>query len=215
MKQYDEIDYYGDFWGIPTIAFDKIDGSNLRFEYSHKRGFYKSGTRKMMIDRNHEQFGFAIDLFMEKYSEGLTKIFKSKDYRNSQSFVCFAELVGTKSKFGQHEFGNDEFDITLFDIDQYKRGLIPPREFINNFGELGIPRIVYEGNLNKEFIAAVKRNDFNLKEGTVNKSVIKTKKGNENLFYCKVKTDKWFEELRAYNSKLFDDEISQSLKITK
>lgn len=30
MKQYDSIEYYGDNWGIPIIAFDKLDGSNIR-----------------------------------------------------------------------------------------------------------------------------------------------------------------------------------------
>lgn len=30
MKQYDHIEYYGNHWGIPVIAFDKLDGSNLR-----------------------------------------------------------------------------------------------------------------------------------------------------------------------------------------
>lgn len=33
MKQYDSIEYYGDNWGIPIIAFDKLDGSNLRLLY--------------------------------------------------------------------------------------------------------------------------------------------------------------------------------------
>jgi hypothetical protein len=31
MKHYDSIEYYGDNWGLPIIAFDKLDGSNLRF----------------------------------------------------------------------------------------------------------------------------------------------------------------------------------------
>ena len=48
MKQYETIPYYGDYLGPDIIAFDKIDGSNLRFEWSRKRGFYKFGTRKMI-----------------------------------------------------------------------------------------------------------------------------------------------------------------------
>ena len=67
MKQYETIPYYGDNLGTEIIAFDKLDGSNLRFEYSKKRGFYKAGTRKMMIDSSHETFGFAVNLFLEKY----------------------------------------------------------------------------------------------------------------------------------------------------
>ena len=127
MKSYDSIEYYGDNWGLPVIAFDKIDGSNFRAEFSPKRGLYKFGTRNMMIDENHETFGFAIDIFKKKYEESLTSIFKSKTYRDTLSFVCFAELIGIKSEFGQHDFLNDTFDIVLFDIAQYKKGFVPPK----------------------------------------------------------------------------------------
>jgi hypothetical protein len=205
MKQYNSIDYFGDHWGLPVIAFDKLDGSNLRFEFSQKRGFYKFGTRKQMIDNNSE-FGFAINLFLEKYSEPLSKIFKSKEYRNILSFVCYAELVGTKSAFGQHEFGNDIFDIVLFDIDQHKHGFVPPKEFVKNFGSVGIPRVVYEGNLNKEFIERVKHNEFNLTEGVICKGQTLTRKGRPELYYCKVKTNDWFSRLRKKDIKQFESE---------
>jgi hypothetical protein len=196
MKEYPTIEYYGDNWGIPVIAFDKLDGSNLRFEYSHKRGFYKFGTRNVMIDRGSD-FGFAIDLFKEKYNEGLEKVFKSKDYRSALSFVCFAELHGKFSEFGKHDFQNDKFDITLFDIAVYKKGFIHPREFVKNFSHLGIPRIVYEGNLNMQLVNDVKADKFDLTEGVICKGVTRSKKGNDGLYYCKIKTDEWFRRLRA------------------
>lgn len=209
MKQYDSIEYYGDHWGLPIIAFDKLDGSNLRFEYSHKRGFYKFGTRRQMIDASSE-YGFAIELFLNKYADELTKIFKSKDYRNILSFVCYAELLGTKSAFGKHEFSNDVFDVTLFDIDQHKKGFIPPKQFINDFSHLGIPRVVYEGNLNKEFVDRVKRNEFNLSEGVICKGVTQTKKGKPDLYYCKIKTDDWFNRLRNKDIYLYEQEIKDT-----
>lgn len=212
MKAYDSIEYYGDHWGIHTIAFDKLDGSNLRFEYSQKRGFYKSGTRNVMIDQTNSDFGFAIDLFLNKYNEKLCKLFKGKDYRNIQSFVCFAELVGNNSAFGQHDFQNDNFDIILFDVNEYKKGFVPPRRFIKDFGDLGIPKIVYEGNLNKEFVQQVKNNEFNLTEGVICKSSIKTKKLNDQLYYCKIKTNDWFDRLRNKNIELYNKEI-KDLKI--
>ena len=88
MKEYKTIDYYGDYWGLPIIAFDKLDGNNLRFEYSPKRGFYKFGTRNMIIDESNLEFGFAINIFLDKYSEPLTKIFKSKNYRDIYYLFC-------------------------------------------------------------------------------------------------------------------------------
>jgi len=210
MKAYDTIDYFGDNWGLPIIGFDKLDGSNLRFEYSQKRGFYKFGTRNMMIDETHEQFGFAINLFKEKYNEGLSKLFKTKDYRNTLAFVCFAELLGTKSAFGQHEFGNDTFDVTLIDVSQYKKGFVPPKQFVKDFGPLGIPRVVYEGNLNKELVQRVKVNEFGLSEGLVAKGVVRTKKGVDQIYSCKIKTDDWFERLRAKSPYLYDEELKQA-----
>ena len=210
MKSYDSINYYGDNWGIPIIAFDKLDGSNIRAEYSPKRGFYKFGSRNAMIDENHEQFGFAVKLFKEKYEKALTEVFKSKKYRDSLSFVCFAELIGIKSSFGQHEFGNDEFDIVLFDISQYKKGFIPPKDFVKDFGHTGIPKVIYTGNLNKEFIESVKRNDYGLSEGVIAKGIVTKKKGGDELYYCKIKTNDWFERLKAKNQDLYDQELKQA-----
>jgi hypothetical protein len=213
MKSYNSIDYFGEHWGLPIIAFDKLDGSNLRFEWNKKRGFYKSGSRNVMIDENSEQFGIGVKIFKEKYEESLSKIFTSKKYRDIQSFVCFAEFLGTKSAFGQHEFGNDVFDVVLFDVDRYKKGFVPPKEFIDDFGEVGIPRVVYTGNLNKEFVNRVKINEFGLSEGVICKGKVQTRKGVDQLYYCKVKTDDWFERLRALgDDKLFKDEIKQSNK---
>jgi hypothetical protein len=218
MKQYPEIKYYGDYWSLPVIAFEKIDGSNMRFEYSHKRGFYKFGTKGQLIDRQSTPFGFAIDLFLDKYENKLTDIFHSKAYRNSLAFVCFAELYGNQSEFGQHEFGDDDFNITLFDISEYKKGFIPPRQFINDFQQTGIPRIIYEGNLNQILVNKVKNNYFGtclLKEGVVCKGSIPRKKSGENLYYCKIKTNEWFERLRARRPDLYKVESEQLLHDTK
>jgi hypothetical protein len=216
MKTYNSIDYYGEHWGIPIIAFDKLDGSNLRFEWSKKRGFYKSGSRNVMIDEKSDQFGNGVTIFREKYEEPLSRIFTTKKYRDVLSFVCFAEFIGKKSAFGQHDFENDNFDVVLFDVDRYKKGYVPPKEFVDDFGELGIPRIIYTGNLNKEFIGRVKSNEFDLTEGVICKGKIQTKKGQDQLYYCKAKTDDWFRRLRLFgDERLIADELRQSSKFEK
>lgn len=216
MKTYNSIDYYGEHWGIPIYGFDKLDGSNLRFEWSKKRGFYKSGSRNVMIDEHNEQFGIGVNIFKEKYEEPLSRIFTTKKYRDILSFVCFAEFVGKKSAFGQHDFNNDDFDVVLFDIDRYKKGFVPPKEFVDDFGNTGIPKIIYQGNLNEEFVNKVKNNEFNLSEGVICKGKIETKKGVDKLYYCKVKTDDWFKRLRAYGDEdLIADEMKQFNKFIK
>lgn len=47
MITYPSLDYYFDYPEIYIYAFDKLDGSNIRFEWSRKRGFYKFGTRNI------------------------------------------------------------------------------------------------------------------------------------------------------------------------
>jgi hypothetical protein len=168
----------------------------------------------MMIDRKSEPFGFAIDLFLGKYEKPLTEIFRSKTYRNSLAFVCFAELYGSKSEFGQHDFINDQFNTVLFDISEYKHGLIPPRQFVKDFGDTGIPRIIYDGNLNREFVQDVKNNNSlitALREGVVCKGQIPNRKA-DNLYYCKIKTNEWFERLRLRKPEMFNLEIQQANK---
>jgi hypothetical protein len=176
MEKYNKIKYFDNYIDLPIIAFDKIDGSNLRFEYSHKQGFYKFGTRKLMIDRNSKPFGFAIDLFLDKYNDSLTKIFESKKYNKILSFVVYTELAGKKSSFGQHDFENDEFDITLIDIEQYKYGYVYPEIFIKDFEHTGIPKVIYEGKLTEDFIKKIKDNEFTLQEGVVCKGITQSKK---------------------------------------
>jgi|ERR1035437_17125 hypothetical protein len=214
MNAYPTIDYWGQNLGLKIFAFDKIDGSNIRVEYSQKRGFYKFGTRKMMIDEKNEPFGFVIDLFMKKY-EPLIKIFKSKDYRNSLSYVCYLELAGEKSEFGSHDFKNDKtITLTLFDIEDVRKNeFIVPKNFIKHFGEeVDIPRVVYNGNLNKEFIQQVKENKLDsglLVEGCVCKGIISNRKDSA-LFMCKIKTNDWFDRLRKTgNQELIEEEINQ------
>lgn len=195
MKQYPSIDYWNKgILGSNIWAFDKLDGSNIRFEWSKKRGWYKFGTRNTMIDESHEQFGKAITMFLEKYSD-IDKVFTTeKRYRNCQNFVVFCEWLGEKSFAGYHEPG-DKMDIVLFDVSQYKRGFIPPKEFINNFGHLGIPNIIYEGVYSEEFIHDVKFGKYPVFEGVIAKGVKKTK-GDELTWMVKVKTNTWLNRLK-------------------
>ena len=55
--------------GHKCYAFYKYDGSNLRFEWSPKKGWNKFGSRTQMIDRNHPTFGKGIDLFMDEMGD--------------------------------------------------------------------------------------------------------------------------------------------------
>lgn len=184
--------------GLPCIAFDKLDGSNIRFEYSRKRGWYKSGTRKMMIDVQHEDFGNAVKLFEIKYQESLSEIFRdNKKFRGVKNFIVFCEYYGDNSFAGWHE-SDDKMDVVLFDIWVWKKGFIPPRELIKTFGDtLELPSVVYEGNFNRSFIQKVSDNDFNLKEGIVAKGVLEKAPPGRNVWMTKVKTQEWLLKVKG------------------
>jgi len=196
MKQYDHIDYCNTkrLLHTPIYAFDKLDGSNMRFEWSKKRGWYKFGSRKQMIDENHEQFGQVIPMFLDKYGDGLDLIFRrDKNYRNFRSFIVFAEYFGPNSFAGFHQEG-DPMELTLFDVNPIGKGFIEPREFVDNFGHLGIPEVIHIGNMTKGFVNDVKENKFNLVEGVVCKST-KKEKGNR-IWMTKVKTNEWMDRVK-------------------
>lgn len=210
MKSYPKIEYYKKLsFGKNCIFFNKLDGSNLRFEYNNKRGFYKFGTRTQLIDINNCQYGEAINIFLNKYSEDLSKIFTDK-YKGVINFVVFAEFFGENSFAGYH-VDSDKKDVVIFDINQYKKGFINPFEFVKNFGNLDIPEIIYEGEFNMNLVDDVKNNKFNLKEGVV----VKGSDRNIN-WMCKIKTYEWLEKVKEkLGEKYLIEDLNGDLTIFK
>ena len=208
MKTYPKIEYHNKgFFGDIVWAFDKLDGSNIRAEWNKKRGWYKFGTRTQMINENDPNFGDAIPIFLNKYGDDLEKVFK-KNYSNVQSIVIFGEYVGENSFSGKHD-PNDEKDIVLFDVNLYKKGFISPKEFVDNFGHLHIPNVVYKGEYNNDLIDDVRNNVWNLKEGVICKGIRKTK-GNEIVWMTKIKTNDWLKKVKAlYGERALLEELNR------
>ena len=196
MKHYPHIEYWNQCkFGETVWGFEKLDGSNIRAEWSKKRGFYKFGTRQQMIDEKHPQFGKAVTLFLNKYDEGLSRVFTDKkEYREIRNFVVFSEYFGEKSFAGYHET-DDIMDIVLFDVNMFQKGWVKPKDFIDNFNHLGIPRLMYHGNFNRSLISDVKEGKFDVKEGIMAKGLRRTK-GDELVWMTKIKTQDWFDKLR-------------------
>ena len=57
-----------------AYVFDKIDGSNLRFEWDEKKGWFRFGTRHKVIDASHPVFGGAQSIFEARFADELEKI---------------------------------------------------------------------------------------------------------------------------------------------
>lgn len=176
------------------IAFYKYDGSNLRFEWTKKNGWHKFGTRTRLFDESDEIFGKAISIFLSELAPKLDKIFKER-YRDIPKITVFCEYFGEKSFAGSH-WPNDNYQLVLLDIKLYKKGFISPREFVDIFcKELPkylVAQVIYEGILNKEFIEDVRTGKYPVYEGVVCKGG-----SGHKLWRCKIKTDKYKEDLMS------------------
>ena len=197
MKSYPRIQYFNQgLFGEDIYAFDKLDGSNIRAEWNPKRGWYKFGTRNNMIDERDLQFGEAVTLFLNKYGDSLPKVFRTnRSYKRIESFVVFAEYVGEQSFAGRH-YDGDPKDIILFDVDQYKHGFVTPKNFVEDFGHLHIPDVIYQGPYTMDFVQDIRNNKHNLKEGVIVKGVFKTKNQKDEVWMVKVKTKEWLRKVK-------------------
>jgi len=189
MKCYPSIDTQ--VVNIDIYAFDKIDGSSIRAEWSKKRGFYKFGTRHRMLGSDDPMLGSAIELVINKYDNDISNIMKVE---RIESAVCFFEFSGEHSAFGLHD-NNELHDVVLFDVDVFKKGLLPPKEFLNLFGKLDIAKLLYLGKPNTDFLNQV--NEGSLPgmtfEGVVCKAKHPKKPG---VLMFKVKSQAWRQALR-------------------
>jgi hypothetical protein len=185
------------------IAFDKIDGSNIRIKYTPKQGFCLFGTRTQLIGENDNTLWVkALHIFKEKYEQVLLDKFKkNKDYRDFREITVFGEFHGPNSFAGIHsEADLDKLDITFFDVllGHKQRKFVHPKTFVKDFsGIIPIPNIIYEGKLNDEFIADVRANKFNLNEGVICKGTETSGAFCGNIWMCKIKTQDYFDRLKA------------------
>ena len=199
MKAYPSINYWNK--GIvdaQVIAFDKLDGQNVRCEWSRNKGGYKFGSRTNMFDESDKQFGSVIPMFREKYGSSLEEIFRrNKNYRSTSNMTVFCEYVGENSFAGKHVSG-DTMDVVLFDVapgDFTNNSFVEPKNFIKDFGGLHIPKVIYQGEMNMNFINAVKEGKYSVKEGVMCKGVVQD--GARKVWVVKVKTNAWLEKLKA------------------
>lgn len=175
---------------INIFGFDKLDGSNIRAEWSKKRGFYKFGTKTQMLGEDHPIFGEAIPLIKNTYEEGLLEVFSRKRYEN---VVCFFEFYGSHSFAGWHE--KEPHQVTLFDVSPLRKGILGPTEFIDDYQHLGIPKVLYYGKANSDFVQQVRNGTLpNMSyEGVIAKGMI-----NDKLIMFKIKSQAWLNSLKDY-----------------
>lgn len=172
--------------GKPCIAFYKYDGSNLRWEWSSKKGWNKFGTRRQMFDHSTPLYNQAIPLFMDGLADEI--VYKVKQVtKNPERITAFTEFFGPSSFAGSHD-ENEQKELKLFDLFLFKKGFIPAKQFSKMFeGKPYAPEIIYEGNLNKQFIMDIRDSKYPVDEGVICK-------GED--FMVKIKTNAYFDKLR-------------------
>lgn len=183
----------------PVYLFDKLDGSNLRAEWTPKNGFAKFGTRNRLMSPE-EPFGKAIPIFMDTYAEQLEEIFRKQRY---QKATAYFEFFGPSSFAGNHDWG-EQHEVVLFDVDVYKKGLTPPKQFLEQYGDLKIPKVLYHGKVTHDIFISVKRSQLEgmTLEGVVAKGVVQRKRKRKeqrgDVFMFKIKSDAWLNQLRTF-----------------
>lgn len=184
---------------LDMIVFDKLDGSNIRAEWSLKCGFYKFGTRKRIIDHNDSHLGKAVHLIKYKYELDLDEIFKKGRHRWQRGVVCFFEFFGPNSFAGQH-LVHEVHDVVLFDVAPNRAGIISPREFIKIFGGLDIPAVLHQGRVGPELINKVRESKLEgmTFEGAVCKAGNPNKKKTSQPVMFKIKSRAWLQKLKTY-----------------
>lgn len=197
MKQYPSIPRVVTYGG-PYYVFDKLDGSNIRAEWSKKQGFYKFGSRKVLLGPKGESdqqtlLGKSIQL-VEALGDTLGKVFQEEKY---QQTVCFFEFVGPHSFAGVHD-PSDDHKVVLLDVHVHKQGILGPSDFLKKFEEkVETPALLLRGNVNKEIEQEIRSGSFPgmTFEGVVAKANPSKKWESPPMF--KIKNQAWIDKVRA------------------
>lgn len=183
--------------GKPCVAFYKYDGSNLRWEYSPKQGWNKFGTRRTMFDKNTPLYNQAIEQFVDEIGPVVVESTNHAFGRKVERITAFTEFYGSSSFAGFHE-QDEPKTLKLFDVFVFKKGFIPPKQFVKLFSKHDwCAEVVYEGNMSREFIEDVRNGKYPVYEGVICK-------GDD--WTAKIKTLEFLNRLRNTHEGLWEEE---------
>jgi hypothetical protein len=141
--------------GGRCIAFEKLDGTNLHWDWDRDFGWHSFGTRRDEFDlspagverceRAHPNIVGCAEVFQASLAGGLEKVFRdARQYAAFAAFRVFAEWVGPHSFAGAHRPG-DLMETVLFDVEAIGIGLLGPEQFVGDFGHLRSAPVIYRG----------------------------------------------------------------------
>ena len=179
--------------GQSCIAFYKYDGSNMRWEWSKKRGFHKFGTRTRLFDETDQVFGGAIPMFMDTMAPIIERRILDVSERKLERFTAYTEFLGNSSFAGKHDPDEEKY-LKLFDIAIFKKGMMDPFRFVDIFGDLDFTaEVVFKGPMSNSFINTVRTGGYpQLIEGVIAKGG-----SGHKLWMVKIKTLEYLKKLKV------------------
>lgn len=178
---------------LSIYAFDKLDGSNIRAEFSKKKGFWKFGSRRVLIDESTERLGEAVNLIKENFEKDVSDIMKKNKLERG---IFFFEFYGENSFAGNHI--DEDHRVTIIDVDIFKKGIMPPDVLIKHFGHLDSAQVLYHGKANSHLIDSVRQGTL---EGMTFEGVIckaKNPKKTMRPIMFKIKNQAWLDKLKNF-----------------
>ncbi len=174
-----------------AYVFGKLDGSNIRAEWSRKRGFWKFGRRKGLLDDSNPVLQEAPDLIMRDWAVDLASVYKGL---RIQKATAFFEFWGPGSFAGNHV--DEPHLCTLIDVAQHPKGIMEPKDFVKKFEGLDHAPLLHKGKFNRELEEQIRSGTLPGMplEGVVVKAGY-ISPGRPLMF--KVKNGAWFTKLRS------------------
>jgi hypothetical protein len=175
--------------------FDKLDGSSMRSEWTKKRGWYKHGRRRGLLDDSNPALVVVPEMFERDFAEPLARVAVKKKWKH---LIVFYEFWGDQSIAGLH-YEDDEKHITLFDAAADKKGIVGPKEFRKIFeGEVETAKFLGIHNFTRGFAQRVRNGEV---EGITFEGVVAKAGSGHNLVRAKAKTQAWIDRVLAIHGK--------------
>lgn len=193
------------FREIPgAYVFDKLDGSSMRSEWNRKRGWYKHGRRKGLLDDSNPALTVVPELFEATLAEPLERLAKDNRWAH---LVVFYEFWGPESLAGQHG-ENDPKRLTLFDAAVDKKGFLGPAEFRKTFEDVvDSARFLGRVNWTRGYVEQVRQNEV---EGITFEGVVAKAGLKHDIVRAKAKTQSWIDRVLEVHGELQGQKFIES-----
>jgi len=169
-------------------VFNKLDGSNIRAEWSRKRGgFWKFGAKTRLLDSHDPVLGEAPGLAKAGFERQLDGIFRGMRLERA---VAFFEFFGPNSFAGSHVA--EPHKVVLIDV-ATEKGMLPPDKFIRHFDGVEHASMLATGCAIPKFVEAVRNREVERMtfEGVVCKSL-------DSPLMFKIKSRAWLAKLKQH-----------------